>query len=203
MAKTPANTEVKIKGAAHQLFLEKGFGSTTTRDIAKCANTNIALVNYYFRSKENLFREVFQESFANTFFPVAKILNDDFPLEVKIYKFVDHMTELLKSDPMMPLFVLSEMRAGQSQMCEIMLKSDALDSNGFQLQLDREASAEKIRQVDALQVETSLMAMVLFPFLSMNILKMKHQMDDAAFNEFVDARKKVIPEIILSYLRLP
>ena len=84
-----------------------------------------------------------------------------------------------------------------------MLKSDALDSNGFQLQLDREASAEKIRQVDALQVETSLMAMVLFPFLSMNILKMKHQMDDAAFNEFVDARKKVIPEIILSYLPLP
>ena len=201
MAKGQSSTEEKIKEAARKLFVEKGFGSATTRDIAECAETNIALVNYYFRSKENLFQEVFQESFAHTFFPVARILNDDFPLEVKIYKFVEHMTELLKQDPMMPLFVLSEMRGGQSKMCEIMLDSGALDSNGFQEQLDREAEKGTIRKADALQVETSLMSMVLFPFLSMNILKMKHQMDDKAFNEFVDARKKIVPEIILSYLR--
>jgi AcrR family transcriptional regulator len=203
MAKTQSPTVEKIMDAAHKLFLEKGFSSTTTRDIAKCANTNIALVNYHFESKENLFQKVFQENFANTFTPVAQILNDELPLEVKIYKFVEHMTELLKRDPMMPLFVLSEMRGGQSKMCEIMLETGALDSTGFQIQLDREASLGKIRAADALQVETSLMSMVLFPFLSMNILKMKHQMDDEAFNSFVDARKKLIPEIILSYLRLP
>lgn len=201
MAKESSNTEEKIKDAAHQLFLEKGFGSTTTRDIAERANTNIALVNYYFRSKENLFQEVFQESFANTFKPVAQILNDDLPLEVKVYKFVDHMTELLKRDPMMPLFVLSEMRGGQSNMCAIMLESGAFNSSNFQTHLEQEAQSGKIRPVDALQVETSLMSMVLFPFLSMHILKMKHQMDDAGFEKFVEDRKKIIPEIILSYLK--
>lgn len=202
MAKSQSTTEEKIKEAARKLFVEKGFGSATTRDIAECAETNIALVNYYFRSKENLFQEVFQESFAHTFLPVARMLNDDFPLEVKIYKFVDQMTEMLKQDPVMPLFVLSEMRGPHSKMCEIMLESGALESNGFQEQLDREAAKGNIRKVDALQVETSLMSMVLFPFLSMNILKMKHQMDDAAFDQFVEARKKIVPEIILSYLRL-
>ncbi len=200
MAKSQSSTEEKIKEAARKLFVEKGFGSATTRDIAECADTNIALVNYYFRSKEKLFQEVFQESFAHTFFPVARILNDDLPLEVKIYKFVDHMTDLLKQDPMMPLFVLSEMRSGQSKMCEIILEADTDKTNRFQEQLDREAAKGNIQKVDALQVETSLMSMVLFPFLSMTILKMKHQMDDAAFNQFVDARKKIIPEIILSYL---
>ena len=201
MAKTDHKTEEKIKEAARKIFVKKGFGSATTRDIAECADTNIALVNYYFRSKEKLFQEVFQESFTHTFLPVASILNDDLPLEVKIYKFVDHMTELLKRDPMMPLFVLSEMRGGQTKMCEIMIASNALEMNGFQSQLDAEAAKGKIRKIDELQVETSLMAMVLFPFISMNILRMKHQMDEAAFFRFVDERKKIVPEMILAYLR--
>ncbi len=203
MAKSQSNTEEKIKEAARKLFVEKGFGNATTRDIAECAETNIALVNYYFRSKENLFQEVFQESFARTFFPVAQILNDDLPLEVKIYKFVDHMTELLRKDPVMPLFVLSEMRGGQSKMCEIMLESGAMQASGFHEQLEREAAQGHIRAVDPLQVETSLMSMVLFPFLSMPILKMKHHLDDAAFDQFIEARKKIVPELILSYLRQP
>lgn len=201
MAKNQLNTEEKIKDAARKIFVEKGFGSATTRDIAECADTNIALVNYYFRSKEKLFQEVLQESFAQTFLPVANILNDDLPLEVKIYKFVDHLTESLKANPMMPLFVLSEMRGGQSGMCEVMLDTGVKASTAFQKQLDDEAARGHIRPVDALQVETSLMSMVLFPFLSMNILKIKHQMDDEAFNRFVDARKKVVPETILRYLK--
>lgn len=201
MAKSDISTEEKIKDAARKLFVEKGFGSATTRDIAECADTNIALVNYYFRSKEKLFQEVFQESFVHTFLPVTQILNDDLPLEVKIYKFVDHMTELLKRDPMMPLFVLSEMRGGQSKMCDMMMASGAMESNGFQRQLETEAAKGHIRQADAFQVETSLMSMVLFPFVSMEILKMKRQMDDEAFMRFVDARKKIIPEMILCYLR--
>ncbi len=202
MAKTDLKTEEKIKDAARKIFVEKGFGSATTRDIAECADTNLALVNYYFRSKEKLFQEVFQESIVHTFLPVASILNDDLPLEVKIYKFVDHMTELLKRDPMMPLFVLSEMRSGQTKMCDIMLESGALESNGFQEQLDAEAAKGNIRAVNSLQVETNLMSMVLFPFISMHIMKLKHGMDDAAFNRFVDDRKKIIPETVLAYLRM-
>ncbi|MBK9335865.1 MAG: TetR/AcrR family transcriptional regulator [Lewinellaceae bacterium] len=202
MAKSHSNTEEKIKAAARKLFVEKGFGSATTRDIAECAETNIALVNYYFRSKENLFQAVFQESFAQTFLPVARILNDDLPLEVKIYKFVDNITELLKRDPMLPIFVLSEMRGEQAPMCQAMQQAGAMEqSAGFQRQLDEEAAKGNIRAVDARQVETNLMAMVLFPFLGMSILKIKHQLDDEAFIQFVDERKKIVPETILTYLR--
>jgi len=202
MVKNAPSTEEKIKEAARKLFVEKGFGSATTRDIAECADTNVALVNYYFRSKENLFQAVFRESFAQTFVPVAGILNDDLPLEVKIYKFVDHITELLKRAPMLPIFILSEMRGEHAPMCQAMQQAGAMEpAAGFQRQLDEEAAKGTIRPVDARQVETNLMALVLFPFLSMNILKMKHQMDDEAFAKFVDERKKVVPETILAYLR--
>ena len=47
------NTEAKIKTAARNVFHKKGFAGTRTRDIAKEANMNLALLNYYFKSKEN------------------------------------------------------------------------------------------------------------------------------------------------------
>ncbi len=201
MSKTDQSTEEKIKDAAKKIFLEKGFGSTTTRDIAECADTNIALVNYYFRSKERLFQEVFKESFGETFLPVARILNDDLPLEAKIYKFVDHMTELLKRDPLLPMFVLSEMRGEHSKVCDMMTAIHQQEVNRFQQQLEEEAAKGNIRKTDFSQVEISLMSMVIFPFISMNMLKMKKNLTTEEFYQLMDERKKAIPEMILTYLR--
>lgn len=201
MSKLDLSTEEKIKDAAKKVFVEKGFGSTTTRDIAEYANTNIALVNYYFRSKEKLFEEIFRECFADTFVPVARILNDNLPLEAKIYKFVDHMTELLKSDPLLPMFVFSEMRSENSKMCAIATEMHQMEGNAFQLQLEEEAAKGNIRKTDFRQIEISLMAMVIFPFLSMNLIKMKNNLTTAEFYRFMDERKKAIPEMILTYLR--
>lgn len=201
MTKAEQSTEEKIKEAAKKIFLEKGFGSATTRDIAECADTNIALVNYYFRSKEKLFQEIFRESFAETFVPVARILNDDLPLEAKIYKFVDHMTELLKRDPLLPMFVFSEMRCEKSNVCEMMTEMQTRETQRFQQQLQEEAAKGNIRQANFEQVELSLMSMVIFPFLSMNMIKMKKGLSTEAFYQMIDERKKFIPEMILTYLR--
>ncbi len=201
MSKSDLSTEEKIKEAAKKIFLEKGFGSATTRDIAECADTNIALVNYYFRSKERLFQEIFRESYGETFLPVARILNDDLPLEAKIYKFVDHMIELLKRDPQLPMFVLSEMRGEHTRFCESMAEMHAAEVNRFQQQLENEAAKGHIRKADFTQVELSLMSMVIFPFISMNMLKMKKNLSNEDFYRLMDERKKAIPEMILTYLR--
>lgn len=201
MSKIDQSTEVRIKEAAKKVFLEKGFGATTTRDIALCSETNIALVNYYFRSKERLFQEIFVESFGETFLPVARILNDNLPLEAKIYKFVDHMIELLKKDPLLPLFVLSEMRGENSKMCGLVQVVHDQEGEGFQAQLEAEAAKGNIRKMDFSQIEMSLMSMVIFPFISMNMIKMKKNMTTEAFYQLMDERKKAIPEMVLTYLR--
>ena len=201
MTKIDQSTEEKIKQAAKKVFLEKGFGGTTTRDIAESSETNIALVNYYFRSKERLFQEIFVESFSETFMPVARILNDDLPLEAKIYKFVDHMVELLKKDPMLPLFVLSEMRGENSKMCGLVTTVHQHENEAFKLQLEAEAAKGNIRKTDFDQIELSLMSMVIFPFISMNMIKMKKNLSTEAFFQMMDERKKTIPAMILTYLR--
>ena len=55
MKKEYSETEIKIKTAAKSLFLEKGYSATTTRDISKESEINLALLNYYFTSKKKLF----------------------------------------------------------------------------------------------------------------------------------------------------
>ncbi len=59
------STEEKIKIAAERLFMENGFSGTRTRDIAEAADINLALLNYYYRSKENLFNIIIMENWRN------------------------------------------------------------------------------------------------------------------------------------------
>jgi AcrR family transcriptional regulator len=44
-----------IMNAAIELFAEKGFEGTSIRDLATRADVNVAMVNYYFGSKDKLF----------------------------------------------------------------------------------------------------------------------------------------------------
>lgn len=45
--------------AAEVLFAEKGFNGTSVRDIAEKAGVNLAMISYYFGSKDKLFESLF------------------------------------------------------------------------------------------------------------------------------------------------
>lgn len=49
-----------IFDAARSLFLKNGFRSVTVRDIANLAGTNVALVSYYYNSKDHLADAVYR-----------------------------------------------------------------------------------------------------------------------------------------------
>src|SRR5260221_8076178 len=70
------STEEKIKVAARKVFLRKGFSATRTRDIAEEAGINLALLNYYFRSKQKLFEEVMREKIQTLLQTVIPVLNN-------------------------------------------------------------------------------------------------------------------------------
>lgn len=53
-------TKDKILEEACKVFAEKGYRDATHAEICRRARTNVAAVNYYFGSKENLYRTVFK-----------------------------------------------------------------------------------------------------------------------------------------------
>ena len=51
--------QVQIMEMAEILFAEKGFNGTSVRDIAEKANVNLAMISYYFGSKDKLLEALF------------------------------------------------------------------------------------------------------------------------------------------------
>lgn len=79
------DAEKDIINAARNIFHKKGFKEATMRDIATEANTNLAMVNYYFRTKEKLFYIIFDETFMILINRVSKdILQKEVSIEEKI-----------------------------------------------------------------------------------------------------------------------
>ena len=109
--KIDQTTEEKIKIAARKLFTRKGFAAVKTRDIAEEAGINLALLNYYFRSKEKLFKLIMEESFLQFVKGIAEQFNDENTnIDEKIEKLVESYIDLFSQYPDLPLFILSELR---------------------------------------------------------------------------------------------
>ena len=99
-------TENKIIMAANKLFTQKGYSATTTRDIAKEAGTNLALINYHFGSKENLYKKVVREKLMILIGAMGPILSDEeISLEEKIESIVGNYTTLLLENEELPIFI--------------------------------------------------------------------------------------------------
>jgi len=73
----------KIIESAIKLFGTKGFEGTSVREIAADAGVNVAMINYYFGSKENLFEKSveYKASYLKGFFTELVNNNELTPIE--------------------------------------------------------------------------------------------------------------------------
>jgi len=83
--------QVQIMEAAEQLFAEKGFDGTSVRDISDKAAVNLAMISYYFGSKEKLLEALFSYRSENSVMKVESLLYDKetSPLQ-KVYHLIDY-----------------------------------------------------------------------------------------------------------------
>src|SRR6188474_52868 len=113
------NTEEKIKNAARAVFHKKGFAAARTRDIAEEAGINLALLNYYFRSKEKLFELIMLENIQQFVRGVKEIImEEDTELRDKIERISSFYIDMLIRNPDLPLFILSELRANPDHLAD-------------------------------------------------------------------------------------
>src|SRR5690606_16653507 len=105
------STEARILAAARNVFTRKGYAAARTRDIAEEAGINLALLNYYFRSKEKLFEQVMLENIQQFVKGIREALDDESTsLQEKTAWFARNYTAMLLKNPDLPLFIISELR---------------------------------------------------------------------------------------------
>lgn len=69
--------QVQILEAAERLFAERGFDGTSVRDIAAEAGVNLAMISYYFGSKEGLLSALFTHRVSVMGMRIETALEDD------------------------------------------------------------------------------------------------------------------------------
>ena len=60
MGKKFTEKQIKILDVAEELIAKKGFDGTSVRDISSKANINVAMISYYFGSKEKMLAYLYQ-----------------------------------------------------------------------------------------------------------------------------------------------
>ncbi|MHB9054991.1 MAG: TetR/AcrR family transcriptional regulator [Paludibacteraceae bacterium] len=187
-------TEEKIKLAAEKLFMERGFSGTRTRDIAESADINLALLNYYYRSKENLFNIIMMEKWEIFFDIIINTLQDkslDFPKKISIL--TNEYYDLLMKDPKLPLFLMSEIQQNPDLFIE---------------KLNIRAKTQNlIFAVDNEEMEIQLlldfMSLTFFPFVLRDALEKVFALNHEQYDEVLNKRKDyLVQNIVTIYSKL-
>lgn len=197
------NTEDKIKNVAKKLFVEKGYARTTTRDIAELAGVNVALVNYYYRSKEQLLNTIMLESISKLYSMIFEVINDEkIPLAQKIDIAVNSYIDVLSENPQIPIFLLSEIKNNSVGIFkQLNIEVDALQFSNIRKQLDEQIK-EKELPGSALHYIVNILSMSIMPIATKQFVQLIYEIDDVEYAKFIDERRVLIPIWVKSMLKL-
>ncbi|REH01039.1 TetR/AcrR family transcriptional regulator [Flavobacterium aquicola] len=81
--------QIQILQVAETLFAEKGFDGTSIRDISKEAKINVAMVSYYFGSKEKLLESLVLYKTSGLKELLIDLIEEELEPVQKIYKLID------------------------------------------------------------------------------------------------------------------
>ncbi len=196
-----SDSELKILDAAKDVFYHRGFAGARMQEIADKAGINKAMLHYYYRNKEKLFEAVFIDA-INSFIPdVKKVLNSDIALEKKIVQFVDIYISNLLDKPYIPGFVLYELSRNPDALVKTFLDFNPVNFDVLQEQLGNLAKGGITINVDPRQFALNLLALCIFPFIAKPMIQGIFNMDLDDFKEFMNERKKIIPELIFNSIK--
>jgi AcrR family transcriptional regulator len=189
-----ASTEEKIKNAARIVFQKKGFAATRTRDIAEEAGINLALLNYYFRSKEKLFEIIMFETLSGFMQGMVDIFyNKDTAFEQKIERLVDTYINSAIEFPDVPLFVLNEIRNHPESFLEKFPVKQLVTDSVFAQQFQKKIETGEIKEPNLLHFVMNLMGLIIFPIIGRSFVSAVGGLTDAEFIQLMQERKKLIP----------
>ena len=192
------STEEKILEAASEVFTKKGFAGTRTRDIAEKAGINLALLNYYFRSKEKLFEQVMKIKVVLLFGKILPILiNEKTSLEEKIDLASEKYFEILSKNPNLPLFVISEIQKKNSNITKIIPVNKIFENSVIIKQIK-----EKRPEINPLHYLVNFLAMTIFPFVAKPVFNAFELTNEAEYHQFISERRKLVPIWIKQLLEI-
>jgi len=203
--KNEQSMEQAILETAERLFLEKGFASTSTTQIAKAVGCNQALVHYYFRTKDNLFNTIFESKFKLFFqkiFDTTQLENMSFTDKIK--HIVETHFDLLAENPKIPILILNELARQPEQIKVLRDKLHTLPEKLFSLmnrELEIEIEAGRIKKIQFVDIVVTIVSLNVALFTMLPVASSVIQLTEEQQKFMMAHRRSENVNVVLSYLK--
>ena len=187
------DTEQLIKDTAKKIFFGEGRFNATTQEIADAAGVNRTLINYYFRSRDNLFTIVFEEAQAKEHERTEMIVFAEMPLRDKIAQYLDIMLEQNKDYPYLEIYMVTQMNQGCVYK-DPETMNRMLDK--FYLQIAIEMDKGNIAKMRPEQFLLNFISLTSFPVSMRPLLQETMGFSQESYDRLLEERKQIILDML-------
>lgn len=197
MSDKKKETEELIFEAARKVFQEYGYYGARMQDIADEAGINKSMLHYYFRSKDQLFQEVYQKEMGEFMPVIMELLNSDQPLNEKIENIIEAYYSHWHSNPKLIPFIIIEMNLNPERFKEFIQSKHTFPTK-FEEQLQQSIEKGEIMPIAPEQLLVSIVSLTIFPFIGQTMIASIFDFDESEYEQFMQDRKELLPTFILN-----
>ncbi len=191
--KKDLETEEKIKKTVSDLLFKEGRFNATTQEIADRAGVNRTLINYYFRSRDNLFTLVFQDAMDNEHRVRARLLCSDLPFKEKVEKHIEYSLQKAIEYPYLQTYLVTRINdTGTYEEYEPNEESRIKFFKEYQ----EEIKKGTIEDISPVQFLLNLGSLISFPLAVRPLIRMKLNISEEDFDKLISERKEIIMKML-------
>lgn len=149
MSEQDPNVEARLITAAQEAFARKGRDGARAREIAEAAGVTTPTVNYYFRSKDQLYEAAFAEAFSGFARGLAEALSQATTFRAVLFGLIKHFVSFYSERPAAIGLWVQENLAGGEVAARLIRDGDAgLAFTTFVETYRKAHAAGEVRAVD-------------------------------------------------------
>jgi len=192
----------RILNEAQKLFIKNGFKGTSVRDIAKASGTNVAMVNYYFQSKYNLFEIIFEEAMDVLTSRVFETLTSDMPIFELVETWIHNYYEILFEYPQIAAFILNEVTLNPEGLTHRIKNRNPYNAFAtIEARIEEEVRKGTIRPTPAADFLLNILSLCMFPFLFGNLALTLMEVPRQTYDMLIANHEKYVIEFTINALK--
>jgi len=197
MSTEVTDTEKRILEAAKKVFELSGFSGARMQQIADEAGISKASLHYYFRSKENLFDHIFNETMDAFMVVVSTWEDTEENWETKLRNFIFEFFRFLETNSL--LFILQEV----SRNPEFMLnrKKKTKPKKSFIAYFEDLKLTGEIKKINVPLMLVFMHSLCSYPLLNKNFFKIATRLNDHDFETFMQEYPGHVADLLINLIK--
>lgn len=197
-----SEVKARILKEAKELFIKNGYKGTSVRDIAKASNTNVAMVNYYFKSKYNLFEIIFEEALDVLTDRIFLTISSDRPFLELVEEWIHTYYAILFEYPQIAAFILNDISLNPEGLTQRIKKRNPHGSfYKIEERIEEEVKNGTIRETPAADFLLNILSMCMFPFMFGNMAMTLMNIPYSTYSQLITNHEKYVVDFVINALK--